>query len=444
MTIKPKPKPYSAINRRFYKAFKRPQKKKLFYGGAGSGKSISIAQHFLQGLCSGDGVRRLVLRKYFPSMKVSTYLVLKSILQAWDVPYIEHKTDHYLQVGDNFLYYMSLDDPEKVKGGEFKEIWMEEATEFLEDDYKQLTLRLSRDKSAEDVQIYLSFNPIDENNWCVKLMEYGKLHEDEFLVHHSTYKDNIKNLSKTFVKELENLIDTDENFYRIYALGLPGVLKNKIYNHFKIENSELWPWNNLNDSLHFYGLDFGYNHPMALCEVWYFNDEFYVKEVYYEREKTTDDLAVWMQLNNISHTDYIFADNAEPDRIDMLCTSRKVSSVIDGNELSIYVHSFNCNPAKKDVKAGIDFIKGKKIHLCSKAINGIREYNNYKYKEDRNGNVFEEPVKAFDDFLDSLRYGIYTASIKFGLNGDLGATEQYTADVGYGYDPYTPDPYLEY
>ena len=104
--------------------------------------------------------------------------------------------------------------------------------------------------------------------------------------------------------------------------------------------------------------------------------------------------------------------------------------------------SLNCNPAKKDVKAGIDFIKGKKIHLCSKAVNGIREYNNYKYKEDKNGNVFEEPVKAFDDFLDCLRYGIYTASVEFGLTGNTIIDESYSEDVGYGYDPISP--YSEY
>lgn len=430
------------MNLRFYNELIKPQKVKIIYGGAGSGKSISIAQYFIGLLGNKDGKRRAVLRKTFPSMKVSTYLIFRDIMSDMGIKYKDHQTDHYFEIGINRLYYLSLDDPEKIKGAEFSDIWLEEATEFTESDFKQLMIRLSRDKNSENVTIYLSFNPIDINHWAVKYMQ--AVDSNKAIVHHSTYKDNIKNLSKSFVDELEGLAATDENFYRVYTLGLPGVLKNKIYNHFKIENSENWPWNNLKESLHFYGLDFGYNHPMALCEVWYFEDEFYVKELYYEREKTTDDLAVWMQLNTISHTDYIFADTAEPDRIDMLSTSRKVSSIIDGSEVSMYVPSFNCNPAKKDVKAGIDFIKGKKIHLCSMAVNGIREYNNYKYKEDKNGNVFEEPVKAFDDFLDCLRYAMYTASIEFGLNGNDGLLENYSDDVGFGYIPDTSDPYADY
>ena len=405
---------YKVINSRFYHQLIKPQKVKIFYGGAGSGKSISIAQHFIKGLCSGDGVRRAVLRKTFPSMKLTTYLVLKSILADWEIPVKDHQTDHYFEVEKNRLYYLSLDDPEKIKGGEFKEIWLEEATEFTEDDFNQLMIRLSRDKFSEDVHIFLSFNPIDVNHWAVRRMEKALNEPDKVLVHHSTYKDNIRNLSQSFVSELESLSDLDENFYRVYCLGLPGVLKNKVYTHFKIEDSTQWKWAQLGKSMHCYGLDFGYNHPMALVEVWYYDDEFYVKERYYEKEKTTDDLKVWMQENEISHEDYIFADAAEPDRIDTLNSTGNVTS----NGITRFVERFNVYPAKKDVIAGIDYIKAKNIHVCSKSINLIKEYNNYKFKETKDGIVLEEPVKLWDDLLDSLRYAVYSLNIMLGLDID--------------------------
>jgi phage terminase large subunit len=403
---------YKVLNDVFFDEFDKPHKKKIFYGGAGSGKSISIAQHFCLGLISGDKVRRLILRKYFPSMKVSTLLVIKSILDDWGIEYKEHKTDHYIQVDKNYIFYMGLDDPERIKGGEFKEIWLEEATEFTEEDYKQLSIRLSRDKYSEDVTLFLSFNPIDVNHWCVKLADYGKTRKDEFVVHHSTYKDNIVNLSNTFVGELENLAATDENFYRIYTLGEPGVLKNRIYSHFSIEDSSKWPWQQLNQSLHCYGLDFGFNHPMCLTEAWYYEGEFYIKERFYRSEHTTDDLTMWMHHNKISHTDYIFADAAEPDRILTLNTSRHVTGKVDDDqEVSAYVDRYNVLEAKKDVKAGIDFVKSRKIHLCAESVNLIREYQNYKYKETRDGMVFEEPVKLYDDGMDSLRYALYSLNI---------------------------------
>lgn len=396
------PEVYGIFNSRFFNHFDDPYRIKIFYGGAGSGKSISIAQYFLQKLISGDGKRRAILRKTFPSMKVSTYLVLKDILKDWGVPYHENKTDHYFEVGDNRLYYLSLDDPEKIKGAEFVDIWLEEATEFAEDDFKQLRIRLSRDKRTENAVIWLSFNPIDEHHWVIP---YTQSDDPRIDVHHSTYKDNRKNLSSAFVEELEKLQETDNNFYRIYTLGLPGVLENKIYNTYFVEDPATWP-SGLENAQHCYGLDFGFNHPMALIEVWYYEEEFYIKERYYESGKTTDDLYIWMNENGISHTDYIFADSAEPDRIDTLCKSRKMDGVS--------YQRFNVHPAKKDVKAGLDFLKSKKKHIASSSVNLIKELRNYKYKETKDGQVLDEPVKFMDDACDAMRYGAYTMNIRSG------------------------------
>jgi hypothetical protein len=102
-----------------------------------------------------------------------------------------------------------------------------------------------------------------------------------------------------------------------------------------------------------------------------------------------------MEQNRISHTDYIFADSAEPDRIATLGSSRQITTqYADTNEeVSLYVRGFNVLPAKKDVKAGIDFIKGKKIHVCNTSLNLIKEYNTYRYKETKDGIVLDEPIK---------------------------------------------------
>ena len=391
---------YEVLNDEFFTEFEKPQKTKIEYGGSGSGKSISIAQYFITKLLSGDGKRRAVFRKSFPFMKLTTYLVFKSILTDWGAVYHENKTDHYFEVGTNRLYYLSLDESEKIKGGEFAEVWLEEATEFDEDDYKQLRLRLSRDKYSEDVQIFLSFNPIDENHWVVKLLDRAIQHPDKFNVHHSTYHDNEENLSQAFIEELEDLINADENFYNIYCLGIPGVLKNKIYDKFYIENSETWP-EGLKTAPHCYGLDFGFNNPMALVEIWYYEGELYFRELFYESGKTTDNLYQWMNENRISHTDIIYADSSEPDRITALCESKNLNGV--------QYHGFNVHQARKDVKAGIDFMKGKKKHVSSDSINWIKEARSYKYKETKDGTVLDEPVKYMDHILDASRYGAFTA-----------------------------------
>lgn len=402
---------YKTINKRFYDVFNQPQKIKILVGGGGSGKSVSTIQHMCMGLCSGDGYNRLVLRKYFPALKTSTYLVIKAVLNSWNVNFREQKTEHYFEVGSNRLYYLSLDTSEKIKGSEYKEIWMEEATDFTEDDFQQLTIRLARDKHSEDVTLILTFNPISQDHWCVKLVNQAKADPENYVVMHSTYKDNAKNLSKTFMDRLESYININENFYRVYCLGEPGILKGQIFTNFQIEDSRRWPWNKLNDGLHAYGLDFGWNHPMCLVEVFYSDGEFYVRELFYRSECTTDDLAVWMQTNKVDHTAPIYADAAEPDRISSLCQTRTVTSKITGRELTTKVNRFNVIPARKDVVAGLDYVKSQKIHLCAQSVNGIKEIQNYRYRETRNGDILEEPVKIMDDFCDATRYCLFSLNV---------------------------------
>lgn len=386
---------YGVCNSRFFETFNGPETTRIYYGGGGSGKSLSLVQYFILQLCNGDGQRRGIFRKAQTSMTNSTYLVIKAVLNDWDVPYLENKSTHTITVknkdgSQNTLSYLGLDDPEKIKGAEFAEIWLEETTEFNLMDYNQLTIRLSRDRS--DTKIFMSFNPIDKDHWCITELVNEAPADDNIFVHHSTYHDNIRNLDQSFIDKLEGFIDKDENFYRVYALGLPGVLKGQIYKNWDFSEPKDWQtgWY---QGMHFYGIDFGFNAPMAMCEIWYYDGEYYIKELLYESGLTTNDLLGRMEGMGISKTDDIFCDSAEPDRIQELCNS-----------------GYNAKPSRKDVKAGIDYVKGQTIHIdatCSPNIS--TEYNNYKWKETKDGKSLDEPVKAFDHICDSLRYACYTA-----------------------------------
>ena len=385
---------YNTCNSKFFETFTRPERIKCYYGGSGSGKSLSIAQHFIMQLCSGDGKRRAILRKTFPRMKATTYLIIKDILDDWEIPYEENKTDHVFKVGKNELYYLSLDDSEKIKGAEFIDVWMEEATEFTEDDYKQLRIRLSR--TSENAVIYMSFNPIDKDHWVIRDVVDRAPTDKRILVHHSTYKDNIKFLSEAFIEELESFAGIDENFYRVYTLGLPGVLKGQIYKNWKFEDPDTWH-PSLNTGTHLYGIDFGFNAPMAMVEIWIFDEEYFIKELLYERGLTTDDLLSKMEGMAVDKRADIFCDSAEPDRIEQ-----------------IRRHGYNVRPSKKDVKAGIDFVKSKKIHIDAvNSPNIYTEANNYKWKEDKDGKSLDEPVKAYDHTMDAIRYAIFSHNKQF-------------------------------
>lgn len=360
-------------------------RKLAFYGGAGSGKSLFIAQHFCNLLLYGKNKRILVLRKWLPALKMTAYQVILDVLEDWGVYHLinHNKSDLILKYKNNVMRFTGLDNPEKIKSAEFTDIWVEEATDLNKEDFTQLTIRLGRAKTDTKAKLYFSFNPIDQYHW---LMSDVIDKPDAYTaIHHSTYLDNYTNLSQDFIDELEHLIEVDENYYRVYTLGLPGVLKNIIYTNYVIEDfsKHLFP-----DA---YGLDFGFNNPMAMVEMKMRDGEPYFHELLYESGMDTAELIQWMKKVEIKRKVPIYADSAEPDRIEMIKKA-----------------GYNIHPAKKDVSAGIDRVKGFRLHIHSGSSNLIDEVRTYKYRETKDGKVLDEPVPFNDHLMDCIRYILFT------------------------------------
>jgi phage terminase large subunit len=46
------------------------------------------------------------------------------------------------------------------------------------------------------------------------------------------------------------------------------------------------------------------------------------------------------------------------------------------------------------------------LHVTENSINTIKELRNYKYIEDKNGQLTNKPIDAFNHSLDALRYSV--------------------------------------
>jgi phage terminase large subunit len=127
----------------------------------------------------------------------------------------------------NEIAFAGLDDVEKIKSitfanGELTDIWVEEATECLEQDINQLKVRLRGGKSKK--QMVLSFNPINIQHWIKKHFIDSGLATVCF----STYKDN-KFLTDDDRKALEDLKLVDEYTYEVYCLGKWGIIGKTVF-----------------------------------------------------------------------------------------------------------------------------------------------------------------------------------------------------------------------
>lgn len=61
---------------------------------------------------------------------------------------------------------------------------------------------------------------------------------------------------------------------------------------------------------------------------------------------------------------------------------------------------------KDSIKAGLDWAKRRKIHIHPNCTNFIKEIQGYKYREDKDGNVYDEPVDIDNHLMDALRYAL--------------------------------------
>ena len=141
----------------------------VMFGGSSSGKSFSAAQ-ILSLLTYYEGGNTLVMRKVGASIEKTIYADFKSALSG-----IESLSEKYNLKQNSIVFknksetridFSGLDDPEKIKGiSNYKRVFLDELSEFDEQDFKQIRLRL---RGMEGQQIIAAFNPISEEHWIKK------------------------------------------------------------------------------------------------------------------------------------------------------------------------------------------------------------------------------------------------------------------------------------
>ena len=253
----------SCLNEPFLPALNCQGRYLILYGGAGSGKSVAIAQkiiiRILKAMDKGKKHTFLCLRKTQPAARKSIFPLIQDIIESWELSKLcqINKTDMTITFkGGCKIIITGLDESEKIKSIHgITSIWLEEITEFTYDDFQQADLRL-RGFTWDYKQIAMSFNPIDENHWIrerlftdkvQKAIEDGKQYVKRIYKQivngkvikyaatfmHSTYLDN-RFVDDVYKAKLLNLINEDTNYYNVYCLGKWGILKGLIFEHWDI------------------------------------------------------------------------------------------------------------------------------------------------------------------------------------------------------------------
>lgn len=344
-------------------------------GGSRSSKSYSVVQLLIHIAISNPNTRISMVSHSLPHIKRGVYRDFKGIMEQWNI--WDEKDFRYTDFiytfkNGSYIELFGLEDPDKAKGPARDILFVNEANLISKALFDQLLIRTTG-------QVFLDWNPADFISWVYEVADNPKNKRI-----HSTYRNNISNLSDSQIRNIEQYKDLPDDFmWKVYGLGERGSAKEIIYTQWK-------QYDEAPDGDVFYGLDFGYVHPAALVKVTHHEGQNYFEEIVYQSGLTLSDLSRLIK-EKLPERATIYADAAEPKSIEEL-----------------YRQGFNIKPAQKDVWAGIVKMKSYPINLHYNSKNLRREFMSYKWKKDKNDNVIEEPVKANDDLMDACRYAVFT------------------------------------
>ena len=345
-------------------------------GGTRSGKTYNILCWIIANYCTNNqGKTVTIVRKTFPAVRGTVMRDFFDILKQYDLYFEElHlKSTHEYFLNNNRIEFISLDQPTKIRGRKRDLLFINEANELTFEDWQQLIFRTTE-------RIVIDYNPSEEFHWI-----YDKvLTREDVDFYQTTYKDN-PFLSKVIVEEIERLKYIDENYWRVYGLGERGKSRSLVFSFTTVPNTP--PAAKLIGR----GLDFGYsNDSSALVETFIDGDNMYVNELLYRTGMTNQDIGNELKRLGLDRRDEIWCDSAEPKSIEEI------------NRMG-----FNTKKTYKGaINISIDMIRRYKLHVTTSSINLIKELRNYKYIEDKNGQLTNKPIDAFNHAIDALRYSI--------------------------------------
>ena len=355
------------------KVFSLKKRIRAVCGGTSASKTISILIWLIDYAQSHKSKNIWVVSESMPHLKGGAIEDFKNIMQGqgywaesrW------HGTDYvYTFETGSTIKFTSVDTYGKAHGPRRDVLFLNECNNLAYNIVDQLITR------TREV-VWIDWNPTSEFWFYEKML--GKRDDIDFIT--LTYKDN-EALDQNTIQEIESHKD-NKNWWRVYGEGKIGEVEGRIYTGWQIIKDIPFE-----ARLEGYGLDYGYSiDPTAIVAIYYYNGGYILDEVLYRKGMSNKQIAD--VLNSLPYG-LVVADSAEPKSND---------------EIKSYgVNLIPVTKGKDSIKQGIQYVQDQKISVTERSINLIKEYRNYLWKTNKNGQIINEPEGGLDHALDAVRY----------------------------------------
>jgi phage terminase large subunit len=346
-------------------------------GGTRSGKTYNVLIWFVMRYLQTTGKTLTIARQTMPALKASAMRDFFEILEILGL-YSEanhNKTRNEYTLNGNLIEFIGASEPDRVRGRKRDDLFINEVNEITYDAFRQLAFRTTG-------KIVVDYNPSDPEGFVYDHIES----RDDCDLHVTTYQDN-PFLEPIVIDEIERLQDSDDEYWKIYGLGLKGSGASKVWTHWREIAGVQYPYDR---GQTVYGLDFGFNNPSALTEVTFYDNTLHWREMLYQSKLTNSDLITALKAIPEIKGRLIIADAAEPQRIEEIRRA-----------------GFKIQSAYKVIKDTVDFVKSKPLRIHSESVNLLREVKRLSWKTDKNGALLDEIVKFDDHLCDAGRYASF-------------------------------------
>lgn len=359
------------------------KKIRVAQGGTSASKTISILLYLIA-MAQTDKKKTLtsVVAESTPHLKRGALRDFKNIMKEhnyWKDDLWSATDSIYTFETGSQIEFFSSDQPDKLRGARRDRCFMNEANNMELDTFDQLEVR------TKEFMI-LDFNPTNEFWVYTEILPNRS--DCELII--LTYKDN-EALSQEIIDSIEQRRNRKQ-WWKVYGEGQLGEVEGRIFTGWT-QIDEIPPEARLERR----GLDYGYtNDPTTIVDIYKWNGAYIFDELIYQKGLSNKQIAdVLMSQDNPKIL--VVPDSAEPKSND---------------ELIMYgVPVLPATKGKGSVNFGIQIVQSQRIFVTKRSRNIWREYNNYLWEVDRNGNVLNVPQGGFDHSLDAIRYGMETLNL---------------------------------
>lgn len=345
-------------------------------GSSRSGKTYNVVMWLCIQCFNNAETTVSIIRAGMPSIKRTVYRDFKDVMLSlgWWNDKSMNKTEYvYTFPNGSWIEFFSTDNEQKVRGSKRKILFVNEANELSFIEWQQLQMRTTEFS-------ILDYNPsFSEEHWINQVNE-----EKSTYWFISTYKDN-PFLEQKVIDEIESLKWKNPSLWRIYGLGQRAIVEGLIFENVVVSDyipveARRRKW---------YGIDLGYtNDPTAIVMVCVYGNDMYIDEVCYQTKMLSNDII--NACKDVRDAPEFICESADPRLID-----------------EIYNAGVDIKAVQKfpgSIKAGIMKMQQYRIHITSRSTNIRKEFNNYTWRQDKEGKWLNEPIDCYNHAIDACRY----------------------------------------